>query len=64
MKLWLLLLAGLMLSSGCATTTPPPPCPCEQIVEELDLTSTLLANALRDKGLLRHALRACQEKQR
>lgn len=60
MKRWLPLTVGLMLLSGCAAT--PPPCPCEQLLADYDLTSDMLAQALRDKGLLRQQLKACQEK--
>jgi hypothetical protein len=41
---------------------PPPPCPCEQIASDLDLMSDVLAQTLRDKGILRQQLKACQEK--
>jgi hypothetical protein len=41
---------------------PPPPCPCEQIAADLDLMSDVLAQTLRDKGILRQQLRGCQEK--
>lgn len=61
MKHWLLLLVGLTLLSGCASP-PAPPCPCAEMAEELDMTSDILANALRDKGNLRQQLKACQEK--
>lgn len=50
----------LLISAGCAT--PPPPCPCEQLAVDYDLTSDLLAQALRDKGVLRHSLKACEER--
>lgn len=56
---WLLLSVGLTLLNGC--TSVPPPCPCAQVMEELDLTSAVLAHALRDKGVLRQQLKACQE---
>lgn len=61
MKPWLPYAVGLTLLSGCATV-PPPPCPCEQIASDLDLMSDVLAQTLRDKGILRQQLKACQEK--
>lgn len=61
MKRWQIYLVGLTLLSGCAST-PAPPCPCEELAAEADRTSEALANALRDKGILRQQLKACAER--
>jgi hypothetical protein len=61
MKPWLPLFVGLtLLNQGCSTIVPP--CPCQQIAEDLDVSAELLAQALRDKGVLRQQLKACQER--
>lgn len=61
MKRWLLLTVGLIVLEGCAAVQPPP-CPCEQLAQDYDLTSDMLAQALRDKGVLRHRLKSCEER--
>lgn len=64
MRMWPLVrnsMIGLMLCSAC-TTTPVPPCPCEQAIEELSGLTEQYHRALRDKGVLRQQLKACQEK--
>lgn len=50
-----------LLSGGCASVIAPP-CPCQELAEDLDVANELVANALRDKGVLRQQLKACAER--
>ena len=58
-------LLSLMLSSGCAWLAPSPePLPCDCGVAEKEMRAYMLKyfDTLEDVGVLRHELKACQER--
>ena len=58
-RLWWL---GAMLLSACASTPAPPPCECQKALDELTQRTELYLAALKDKGVLRQQLDACEER--
>jgi hypothetical protein len=50
----------LLLCVGCQT--PPRPMPCGELADELKAYTKEYHLCLEDKGVLRHELKACQER--
>lgn len=52
----------VLLLSACATTLPPPPCACEELLAHFNEQALAYYDALKDKGLLRQAVKNCNER--
>lgn len=68
-KNWSLILIALSVVSlsGCGwlrpePSPPPVPCNCQQAIDDLVLQAELYHQALKDKGLLRESLKACERR--
>lgn len=62
---WLLGATSLSLVlwlSACTTPLPPPPCACQQLLDNFNAQALAYHDALKDKGLLRQAVKACNER--
>lgn len=58
---------SFVILGGCGwlrpdPSLPPAPCDCRQAIDDLVLQAELYHQALKDKGLLRESLKACERR--
>jgi hypothetical protein len=59
---WIGAISLSLLLAGCAEVTPPVPCACRQAIDDLATQTERYHLALKDKGILRQSLAACEER--